>query len=190
MGRLEESERATALWLRTVRGAWRSSAQQLRHNVLPIRCDLLAQRPRVDPCARQGLRCHLPPLEPHQLLREGRRLLRVVDHFKAAGLWDDRLIAWQHTQLINRSVLAYLAVSERRILTEWPPRRCGLHRPPRNALVRDILQRHRVSSHAAFVWRRWPLRPRGRRRALNGDNFLWVEMEGTHREKQRAHSAA
>ena len=176
MGRLEESERATALWLRTVRGAWRSSAQQLRHNVLPIRCDLLAQRPRVDPCARQGLRCHLPPLEPHQLLREGRRLLRVVDHFKAAGLWDDRLIAWQHTQLINRSVLAYLAVSERRILTEWPPRRCGLHRPPRNALVRDILQRHRVSSHAAFVWRRWPLRPRGRRRALNGTNFTGEKL--------------
>ena len=70
MGRLEESERATALWLRTVRGAWRSSAQHSGHNVLPIRCDLLAQRPRVDPCTREGLCCNLPPLEPQQLLRE------------------------------------------------------------------------------------------------------------------------
>ena len=106
MGRLEESERATALWLRTVRGAWRSSAQHSGHNVLPIRCDLLAQRPRVDPCTREGLCCNLPPLEPQQLLREGRRLLSVLERLLPAGLWDHGLIAWQHTMLIKWSVLA------------------------------------------------------------------------------------
>ena len=106
MGRLEASHRATALWLRTVRGAWRSSSQQLSHKILPIRYDLLSQRPRVDPCARQGLRCDLPPLEPHHLILEYRRLLCVGDHLKAAGLRNDRLIAWQQAQLINGSILA------------------------------------------------------------------------------------
>lgn len=140
----DDGERAAGQRPRSVR-AWRSSAQQLGHKGLPIRCELLAQRARVDPCARKGLRLSLPTLELEQLFSESRRFFCHVDRLMTVEIRAAGLVAWQHTQFINRFFLTHFAVFKRWISAEGFSRWFGLHRPPSNALVRDILQRERVS---------------------------------------------